>query len=277
MASSCGCGCGVEPQSESKVENPKNPKTKISEKFLEDLELYCKELGIKSIGFVKVSSDLIVKNKESVPDSYKLKSDLKDNNFDIENSYAIVLTKEIPDDTAFAGPSEEAVKLNEKLYSEFGTNTYQISDYLRENEFETKVAHPHGSLIDFIKLAEKSGMGAIGRNGLLITPELGPKQKISAILTKIENLPILNENPHKWVHDYCTRCGKCIKACESKALIEHKNGKEVKDEFKEELCIGCNLGCTYCILKCPFYENGYEYIKERHDKLVEKLSKKVKK
>ena len=78
-------------------------------------------------------------------------------------------------------------------------------------------------------------MGFIGKSGLLITPESGPRQKISAIFASIENLPVKEDNEHAWIPDYCEKCGKCIKACPEKALIETETccgGKEVEFDAK---------------------------------------------
>ncbi|NYB51339.1 MAG: 4Fe-4S binding protein [Methanobacteriaceae archaeon] len=115
-------------------------------------------------------------------------------------------------------------------------------------------------------------MGWIGQSGLLITPTSGPRQKISAIFTSIENLPVKKDNEHSWIAEYCKRCGKCIKACPENALIETETccgGKETM--FLEERCIGCSQGCTYCIEDCPFDEKEYTDIKNRFDRMNTKL------
>ena len=124
----------------------------------------------------------------------------------------------------------------------------------------------------FSQLGQKAGLGWIGQSGLLISPELGPRQKISAIFVSIANLPIKESNEHSWVADYCEKCGKCIKACPEKALTGKETccgGKEI--EFVQELCIGCSKGCTYCIEECPFDEKEYTYIKNRFEYMNAKL------
>lgn len=138
--------------------------------------------------------------------------------------------------------------------------------------FSTQVAHPYDGLVNFSPLGQEAGIGWIGQSGLLITPELGPRQKISAILTSIGNLPIKKSGTHSWIPEYCQRCGKCIKACPEKALIEIESccgGKET--QFIQSRCIGCSQGCTYCIEDCPFEQKGYEHIKNRFDKMKAKL------
>ena len=174
-----------------------------------------------------------------------------------------------------ATPGPEAQKLNDSAYEKLGTMTYKLSDYLREKGYATEVAHPYGAVVKFSQLGQKAGLGWLGQSGLLITPELGPRQKISAIFVSIANLPIKEDNEHSWITDYCEKCGKCIKACPEKALIEKESccgPKEIK--FIQKLCIGCSEGCTYCIEECPFEQKEYTYIKDRFDKMNAKLMEK---
>lgn len=70
------------------------------------------------------------------------------------------------------------------------------------------------------------------------------------------------------------RCSKCVKACEEKALTDVRG--ETYTEFNAKLCTCYDLGCAYCIIKYPFYDKGYDYVKERYDKLEAKLAEKRK-
>lgn len=255
----CGCGCGVEPSDESTIDNPDEAKTMVEADFLQKFEKYAHSIGVTSLGYTKVPSELII-TKEHIP---------------YQN--AVVLTLEMSEELIGTTPGPEAEKMNELVYEKLGNLTYKLSDYLRENGFATQVAHPHGSMVNFSGLGQEAGLGLIGQSGLLITPEVGPGQKISAIFTSIEDLPIKEGNDHVWITEYCEKCGKCIKACPEKALIEKEGccgNKEI--EFVQKLCIGCSQGCTYCIESCPFNEKGYKYIKNRFDKMNAKLKEKEK-
>ena len=57
------------------------------------------------------------------------------------------------------------------------------------------------------------GMGALGRNNLLLTPEFGPHQRLCAIITEA---PLTNDPGREL--NLCKDCGKCEQACPSGAL-----------------------------------------------------------
>ena len=252
----CGCVCGLDKEypDESLIDNPNKPKFIAEDDSIKELENYAHSIGIKEIGYAQITPELLIKDKF------------------LPYPHAIVLTMEMGKEIIEATPGPEAQKLNDAAYEKLGNMSYKISDYLREHGYATEVAHPYGSIVKFSQLGQKAGLGRIGQSGLLITPELGPRQKISAIFVSIVNLPIKESNEHSWITEYCEKCGKCIKACPEKALIE----KEVccgqkETEFVQEHCIGCSEGCTYCIEGCPFDQKEYTYIKDRFDKLNAKL------
>lgn len=266
-----GCGCGTENTGAqeykgccgsidlpdlSRVENPDNPKFMAEEDFIKEFEDYVHSLGISSVGYTQLTPDLLLKDKF------------------VQYPFTIVLTMEMDKKILETAPGDETKRLNDLLYEKFGNLTYKLSDYLRKNGFATEVAHPEGGLVNFSPLAEKASLGYMGKNGLLITPELGPGVKISAIFVSIANLPIKEENEYSWIPDYCDKCGKCVKACPEKALIEKETccGKEI--ELIQKNCIGCSQGCTYCIESCPFEVKGYGHVKTKFDKMNAKLKEK---
>lgn len=251
----CGCGAGaIDFPDLSHIENPEKPKVTADDEFIQKLEDYAHSLGISSIGYTQITPDLLIQNKF------------------IQYPNTIVLTMEMGNDIIETPPGDEAKDLNDTAYIRLGILTTKLSDYLRENGYGTEIAHPYGGLVNFSPLAQKAGLGYIGKNGLLITPELGPRVKISAIFVSIANLPVKDENEHSWIPEYCEKCGKCVKACPENALIEKETccgGTEIK--LIQKNCIGCSQGCTYCIEGCPFDEKGYTHVKNKFDKMNVKL------
>lgn len=250
------CSCGGKFPDESLVTNPENPQSNAGNDFFREFEEQAHSMGIVEIGYTRLDTELL-------------------NSKDIDYPNAIVLTFKMDKELIKTPPGEEAQKLNEAIYAEFAKITYQLSDYLRSNGYATQVAHPYGDLIGLAELGQQAGLGYIGKHGLLITPKLGPKLKISAIFTSIGDLPEKTPVDHSWIDEYCQRCSKCTIACRENALVKiiHPSG-EKDTEFHQELCIGCNKGCTSCIEECVFYKRGYDEIKRISDKLKERMLKK---
>lgn len=72
-----------------------------------------------------------------------------------------------------------------------------------------------------------AGIGAIGRNRLLMTPKWGPRVRLGAVVT---NAPLLPDRPYSGENP-CDECGICVQSCPAQALETHT----LKDAVK---CLG---------------------------------------
>jgi len=112
-------------------------------------------------------------------------------------------------------------------------------------------------------LAMRAGLGFIGKNRMLINPQLGPQIFLGEIIT---TLKLQADEP---ITDNCSNCNKCIEACPTGAL--RPDGRfdankcisyltiEYKDQIPAELAekIGDRLfGCDECVLACPYQEDA---------------------
>lgn len=242
-------GKNIEENVKSLKNNPDDPNTRASIKFMDKFEEHARSMGIKSIGYTKVDPELIFKDRAII----------------YEN--AIVFTKEIDKfgvDNDFPGKQQKDLE----LYNEFGIKTNEMVDYLRENGFSAQASHPSQGFVTYPTLAQNAGLGWRGKSNLLITPELGPRQKISTIFTSIENLPVNSGDDHSWIEDYCNYCGKCMKSCPGNAITEKKSIDGLNGfKFIPEHCIGCEKICTICMRDCPFNKKGYMQVKDKYEKI----------
>ncbi|MBW2220199.1 MAG: 4Fe-4S binding protein [Deltaproteobacteria bacterium] len=78
--------------------------------------------------------------------------------------------------------------------------------------------------LSFKHAAVSCGLGEIGKNNLLLTPEFGPHQRLCAILTEAK----LEPDPRQ-EFNLCKGCNKCADACPSGALT--KDGYDVDPCF----------------------------------------------
>lgn len=104
---------------------------------------------------------------------------------------------------------------------------------------------------------ELAGLGRIGRNAILVTPEFGPRVQLGAVLTDAEfpGDPVLAETP-------CTDCGRCIDVCPAGALREPRPG-QVYEPTDQGTCmayrrehggtspLGYRNQCALCRAVCP--------------------------
>lgn len=231
------------------INNPKNPKTKITGEFTEDLVRYAKSIGALNIGFTKVDPKHI----------------FKDSTILYEN--AIVVTMEMEKEAIEKAPSKDTGHEVHKTYNKLGSIVNKIAERLRKNGYSAQAGPALGGDVNYVVLAEKAGLGAIGNHGLLISPKVGPRQRIAAVYTNIENLPIKEQiNKHKWVKDFCRKCKKCVCKCPTQAIFKEPqddiyDSKKHIDNKKCAEIFGNTSGCSICIKECIFNIGDYEKIK----------------
>ena len=232
---------------ESLDKNPSMPKSTISPEVLQEFENQAKSLGIGAIGYTKLPLQLVFKDRAVL----------------YEN--VIVLLKEMDKNKIAKAPSVATFKMVFETYDSLGKTVNFLTGYLRELGYGAQGGHPLGGLVLYPPLAAAAGLGWMGRHGLLITPQFGPRQRIGAIFTSADNLPVKESNPHSWVGDFCDMCGRCIRTCPSRAIREqpriHESGR--RTHIIRDKCLPVFVtkqGCTICVKKCPFSKRSYEDI-----------------
>ncbi|MBY8985991.1 MAG: reductive dehalogenase [Candidatus Lokiarchaeota archaeon] len=119
-----------------------------------------------------------------------------------------------------------------------------------------------------IPLSVDAGLGALGRLGLLITPEFGPRVRICKVYT---DLPLISDNPNlKFINritKFCRNCLKCAESCATNAISKEKdpsfkcynisNNPGVKKYYIDgekcfEFWVENSSDCGNCIAACPF-------------------------
>jgi len=115
-----------------------------------------------------------------------------------------------------------------------------------------------------VPLAVQAGLGEVGRHGLLITPEFGPRVRLGKVFTDLPLVPDARAN--FGVRAFCDACTKCASACPPKAIPsdERKTGAPNRSSFAAiekwttdaEKCFrfwaNQNTECSICIRVCPY-------------------------
>jgi len=117
-------------------------------------------------------------------------------------------------------------------------------------------SHRFKLCVDSAPLAEKAlavraGLGFIGKNHLLIHPQLGPQILLGELLTTVELTP---DTP---AGGSCGDCDLCLKACPTGALrsdgfLDARECISCSTQYEPSPKIGGWLfGCDECLLACP--------------------------
>lgn len=108
--------------------------------------------------------------------------------------------------------------------------------------------------------ARESGIGWVGKNGMLITRQHGSEFFLAELIIDLE---LEYDSPIK---DYCGTCTKCIDECPTDAILPNKEldsnkcisyltielrGEPIHESFKENM-EGWIFGCDICQDVCPW-------------------------
>jgi len=176
----------------------------------------------------------------------------------LEHNHAIALTVEMDKRMLDAGPAGPTVMESAQKYVDSGTIAVQIAKFIRNLGYNAR-AHIDGNYRVVCPLvARDAGLGEIGRMGLLMTPDLGPRVRIAVVTT---DMPLHSDPriPDNSVLDFCVRCRKCATCCPPWA-IPFGDRVEIDGvlrwQIKQELCYifwsHTGTDCGRCVSVCPF-------------------------
>lgn len=167
--------------------------------------------------------------------------------------------------------------LDEEMYEDLNVSRYAAvpdyhlvaGKYLAKTVDELQKEFPDEAFMYFtdnspiseVSTACASGLGVIGRNGLLINEKYGSWVFIGEIVTSLD-LGAKSGGIKR-----CPDCGKCVRECPVGALSEENFGKDIclsnvsqkKGEIPEKYMLlmqkyGCAWGCDICQQVCPLNE-----------------------
>jgi ferredoxin len=130
--------------------------------------------------------------------------------------YAVVMATEMNYDHMISAPHTPVVAETGNQYAN-GSYISSVIAHWFSNMGYTGIAE-HTGHYDAVMppLAVQAGLGEIGRNGFLITPTLGSRVRLSAVLT---DMPLVMDKPIDIaVEEFCMNCEKCADTCPSKSI-----------------------------------------------------------
>lgn len=229
-------------------QNPIDGKRQIDPTTVDELRAYAKSIGANEIGFTTVPQEWVFQDTA------------------ICYTQAIVLVMEMDKKRMSLAPNRDTAVMVHETYNALGQVANKIANWLRERGYAAHAGHPLSGMALYPPMAQAAGLGWRGLHGLIITPQFGPRVRLAAVFTEIENLPIYSGDEHAWVLDFCKECRRCIRDCPPNAFydtpIYHENGLvTVLDNRKCFPYFVDYHGCSICIKICPFNLHSYEKVK----------------
>ncbi|MBN1580297.1 MAG: 4Fe-4S dicluster domain-containing protein [Anaerolineae bacterium] len=177
---------------------------------------------------------------------------------ELDHRFAIALTVEMDKAMLDHAPYSPTVMESSQQYLNAGAIAVQIAEFAHHLGYPAR-AHIDGNYRVVCPLvARDAGLGEIGRMGLLITPELGPRVRLAVVTTDLPLVVDERSRDHS-VTDFCTHCKKCATICPSEA-IPFGNRTEIDGvkrwQINSEACFTfwCQIGtdCGRCVRVCPY-------------------------
>jgi len=178
------------------------------------------------------------------------------------HDYALAFTVEMDHDFVRSAPYAPAVLESSRQYLRSGMLALWIADIIRGLGYPAR-AHIDGEYEVVCPLvARDAGLGDIGRMGLLMTPDLGPRVRIAVVTTSMPLMPDEQEEDPAMI-DFCTRCKKCAEVCPSHAIpFEDRTLVDgvLRWQIDQQACFTTwtkfGTDCARCMSVCPYSHPG---------------------
>lgn len=172
-------------------------------------------------------------------------------------TYAIVVGSPMSWDPTYANPTYGT---SNDAYSRTRIIATRMEAFIKTLGYPAR-SHVPGTSYDLMvpPIAIDAGLGEQGRNGIMITPEVGCNIRPAVVTT---NIPVATDKPIDiGVDDFCLHCKVCAEVCPSGAIplgdkTEVRGYRRWKiDTAKCQNFWSSNLGnmgCRLCISVCPY-------------------------
>ena len=229
---------GAQLARKTKLGNDNNTKTETTPEFWEDFEKKAKEIGVDLVGYTPVNENYIFEGAK------------------VYGKNAIVLAYHFNWEVIKKAPNVLLGVEFFRTYKELGEKVIELTNYLKERGYKSEGHHPFGGKLLYTYHAVAAKLGIVGQNGLIVTPEFGPRQRW-ALITTDADIPETPERDFGEMEEFCANCGACIKGCKGRAALEEPiekvKGSGVITRIDSSKCaesLMANTFCSVCLRIC---------------------------
>jgi reductive dehalogenase len=176
----------------------------------------------------------------------------------LDHRYAVAFTVEMDHAMMGAAPDASGVMESARQYVEAARVALQLSYLIRWLGYPAR-AHIDGNYRVIAPLvARDAGLGEIGRMGLLMTPELGPRVRLGVVTTDLPLTPDQRSDDTS-ATDFCRICKKCAENCPSRSIPlgdREEIGGALRWRINSDSCFHywnvTGIDCGLCMAVCPY-------------------------
>ncbi|MDT8903441.1 4Fe-4S dicluster domain-containing protein [Anaeroselena agilis] len=173
------------------------------------------------------------------------------------HKFAVVFAVEMDWGLVRNAPLAPVVMESCRQYIEAAKIGMVLAYFLRELGYDAR-NHMDGSYLVCAPLvAHDAGVGELGRMGIVITRDYGPRVRLGVVTT---DLPLIADVPTALgVQDACSACEKCARSCPAQAIpyggrAEHNGVSKWRIDQARCYEFWCRVGtdCAVCMNVCPY-------------------------
>lgn len=168
--------------------------------------------------------------------------------------WGIVFTVEMDYRYLTAAPRLPVVVESSHRYLDAAKTALALAANIRALGWSAR-AHIDGNYLAVLPpLAAAAGLGEIGRMGLLVTENHGPRVRLGLVTT---DLPLASDAPRPFgLAAFCRHCRKCARNCPGQAVSSEPDAPERGWGIVPESCYRfwrrTGTDCAACVISCPY-------------------------
>ncbi|MCL6580007.1 MAG: hypothetical protein K6U08_00090 [Firmicutes bacterium] len=172
----------------------------------------------------------------------------------LDHPYAVVFTVEMDHRLVRSAPGLGTTVESSSRYLEAAKIALALSSVIRAWGYDAR-PHLDGNYLAVLPpIAVTAGLGEVGRLGLLVTEECGPRVRLGAVTT---DLPLVPDGPRPFgVQEFCRVCLKCARACPGRAIGRERDAPPSGWGIRWEDCYRfwrkVGTDCAVCLDVCPY-------------------------
>jgi len=175
----------------------------------------------------------------------------------LNHRYALAIAVEMDHRFVRLAPDPPVITETTGQYLESAKIAVIVARTLHRLGWEARAHVDSNYRVMAVPIAVDAGLGELGRLGLLITPDLGPRVRITVVTT---NAPLAQDPPVTFgAAAFCETCLKCADACPANAISKGPRrvvaGVE-KWQSRDDTCYrhwrAVGTDCAVCVKVCPF-------------------------